>query len=52
MARSTSGMTVAAELVDAEILDEKLVIVDERENEDDAEPGRPEAPLCRTGGTM
>jgi phage FluMu protein gp41 len=33
--RSTSGMTVAAELVDAESLDEKLVMVEERENVDE-----------------
>jgi hypothetical protein len=39
------GMTVAAELVDAESLDEKLVMVEERENVDEAELGQ----LCCYG---
>lgn len=44
-------MTVAAELVDAESLDEKLVMVEERENVDEAELGRPDLGLSRNGGT-
>lgn len=51
VARSTSGMTVEVELVEADNLDEKLVMVEERENVDEAELGRPDLVLSRNGGT-
>lgn len=44
-------MTVEVELVDADNLDEKLVMVEERENVDEAELGRPDLDLSRNGGT-